>query len=130
MTDKNFEFKAIPIFGIADYQTAINFYLDLLGFKIDWEHRFTPTDPIYMQVSRNGLILHLSENKRYGNKAIIFVETRNIKEFHRELADKNPAFKIQNIAITKWQALQLEIEDPFGNLLRFNQAIEENIGSH
>ena len=29
-TNKSFEFKAIPTFGIADYQTAINFYLDTL----------------------------------------------------------------------------------------------------
>jgi uncharacterized glyoxalase superfamily protein PhnB len=59
-TNDSFEFKAIPTLGITDYQTAINFYLDTLGFKIDCEHRFTPTDPIYMQISKNGLILHLS----------------------------------------------------------------------
>lgn len=57
------EFKAIPTFGISDYQVAINFYIDTLRFKIDWEHRFTPTDPIYMQISRNGLILHFLKIK-------------------------------------------------------------------
>jgi hypothetical protein len=128
--NRSFEFKAIPTFGIADYQTAINFYLDILGFKIDWEHRFTPIDPIYMQISKNGLVLHLSENKRFDNKTIIFVETKNIKEFHRELTKKNPIVKIQDIVFTNWQTMQLEIQDPFGNLLRFNENIAENHGSH
>ncbi|MFZ5552089.1 MAG: glyoxalase superfamily protein [Bacteroidota bacterium] len=124
------EFKAIPTFGISDYQVAINFYIDTLRFKIDWEHRFTPTDPIYMQISRNGLILHLSENKRFENKSITFVETKHIKEFHKELTEINPTINIQDIVFTNWGTMQLEIEDPFGNLLRFNENITDNNGSH
>jgi catechol 2,3-dioxygenase-like lactoylglutathione lyase family enzyme len=120
----NFEFKAIPTFRILDYQTTVSFYVDFLGFKIDWEHRFLPTDPVYMQISKNGLVLHLSENKRFDTKAYVFVETRRIKEFHKELIERNPAKKIQDIVFTNWQTMQLEIEDPLGNLLRFN----ENIG--
>lgn len=121
LTMDTFEFKAIPTFRILDYQTAINFYVDFLGFKIDWEHRFEPTDPVYMQISKNGLILHLSENKRFTTNVIIFVDTKNITEFHKELQERNPTTKIQDILRTNWQTLQLEIEDPFGNLLRFNE---------
>jgi ribosomal-protein-alanine N-acetyltransferase len=29
---------------------------------LDWEHRFEPDAPVYMQVSRGPLILHLSEH--------------------------------------------------------------------
>lgn len=128
--NKNFEFRAIPTFGITDYKTAINFYCDSIGFKIDWEHRFSPTDPVYMQISMNGLVLHLSENKRFENKAIIFVETTNIKQFHRELTENNPTIKIQDIVFTNWQTMQLEIQDPFGNLLRFNENNEDINTSH
>ena len=125
LTISNFEFKAIPTFGIRDYKTAINFYIDFLGFKIDWEHRFSPTDPVYMQISMNGLILHLSENKRFYTKAIAFVETKEIKEFHKKLQERKPTNKIQDIVLTNWKTMQLEIEDPFGNLLRFNENILE-----
>lgn len=130
MINNRFEFKAIPTFGIANYQSAINFYIHTLGFTIDWEHRFSPIDPIYMQISINGLVLHLSENKRFENKVIIFVETKNIKEFHREITAKNPTIKIQDVILTNWQTLQLEIQDPFGNLLRFNENISGNNGSN
>jgi len=125
LTTDTFEFKAIPTFGILDYQTAINFYVDFLGFKIDWEHRFGQTDPVYMQISKNGLTLHLSENKRFGTNAIVFVETKNINEFQKELQERNPTNKIQDVLRTNWQTLQLEIKDPFGNLLRFNENLPD-----
>ena len=33
---KDFKLKGIPIFRILDYKKAIQFYVDLLGFNIDW----------------------------------------------------------------------------------------------
>ena len=119
----NLEFKAIPTFGISSYRAAIDFYVNFLNFQIDWEHRFGPTEPVYMQISRNGLLLHLSENKRFSQNTIAFIETRNLLEFHRELVAKSMTRNVPDLAQTKWQTLQLEIADPFGNVLRFNEAL-------
>jgi Glyoxalase superfamily protein len=33
-------FQAIPILRIFDVGKAREFYIDFLGFQIDWEHRF------------------------------------------------------------------------------------------
>jgi hypothetical protein len=120
-TMNSFEFKAIPTFGIRDYKSAIDFYVDFLGFQIDWEHRFELTGPVYMQISKSGLILHLSESKRFEKNVIVFVETKNLIGFHKELQERNPKDKTQDVLQTKWKTLQLEIQDPFGNLLRFNE---------
>jgi hypothetical protein len=122
---ENYDFKAIPTFGILDYKTAIEFYADFLGFQIDWEHRFEPTGPVYLQISKHGLIIHLSESKRFEKNVIVFVETKNINGFHKELQERNPNDKIQDVIHTKWKTLQLEIEDPFGNLLRFNENLTD-----
>jgi catechol 2,3-dioxygenase-like lactoylglutathione lyase family enzyme len=119
------EFRAIPTFGISDYQTSIEFYVGFLGFQIDWEHRFEQTAPVYMQISRNGLTLHLSENKRFGKNVIVFIETKKLNEFHKELQNKTPTIKLPDILRTNWQTLQLEIIDPFGNLLRFNENLTD-----
>jgi hypothetical protein len=54
--------RTIPILRIFDVGKAREFYVDYLGFAVDWEHRFEPTLPVYMQVSRAGLVLHLSEH--------------------------------------------------------------------
>jgi hypothetical protein len=53
---------AIPILRIFSVEKAKEFYLDFLGFKTDWEHRFGDNFPLYTQVSRSGLRLHLSEH--------------------------------------------------------------------
>jgi catechol 2,3-dioxygenase-like lactoylglutathione lyase family enzyme len=53
----------IPILRIFSVEKAREFYLDYLGFHLDWEHRFDDNAPLYMQVSRAGLILHLCEPK-------------------------------------------------------------------
>jgi hypothetical protein len=55
--------RTVPILHIDSYEEAKAYYVDWLGFNIDWEFRFEPTFPVYMQVSRDGLVLHLSEHK-------------------------------------------------------------------
>jgi hypothetical protein len=54
--------KTTPILRIFDEAKARQFYLDFLGFKVDWEHRLEPDLPLYLQVSREGCVLHLSEH--------------------------------------------------------------------
>lgn len=115
--------KGIPTFRILDYKKAIDFYINKLGFEIDWEHRFNPKEPVYMQISKNGLTLHLSENKRFQPNVIIFVHCKGLIEFHTELINRKVEISLPKPEKTNWQTLQMEIEDPFGNLLRFNEAI-------
>jgi hypothetical protein len=43
----------IPILRIFDEAKAREFYLDWLGFSIDFEHRFEPGTPLYMGISRD-----------------------------------------------------------------------------
>jgi hypothetical protein len=74
-----------------------------------------------MQISNHGLVIHLSENERFQTNVIVFVQTKGISEFHKELRDRNPAKVLPEISETNWQTLQIEFIDPFGNLLRFNE---------
>lgn len=53
---------AVPLLRIFDVAKAREFYVGWLGFTIDWEHRFDARAPLYMQVSRAGLVLHLTEH--------------------------------------------------------------------
>ena len=119
---EGYKLKGIPTFRITDYKKATVFYIDLLGFNIDWEHRFGKTEPIYMQISKNGLVLHLSENVRFKAGAIVFVETKGIENFRKNIVNTKNKNLIPEILVTNWNTKQLEIEDPFGNLLRFNES--------
>jgi len=119
MEKDEFELKGIPTFRIIDYKKAIEFYMDTLGFSIDWEHRFAPNAPVYMQVSKGGLILHLSENERFQSGMIVFVETKGIDFLQKDINEKSA--QSVTISTTNWGTKQIEIEDPFGNMLRFNE---------
>lgn len=54
--------RVMPTLRITDYATSKRFYVDGLGFQIDWEHRFKPHLPVFMQVSRDGLGVFLTEH--------------------------------------------------------------------
>ena len=49
--------QVIPIFRIFDVDKAKEFYCGYLGFKVDWEHRFEESTPLYMQVSLGDFVL-------------------------------------------------------------------------
>jgi catechol 2,3-dioxygenase-like lactoylglutathione lyase family enzyme len=116
------EFQAIPILRIFDLAKAREFYLDFLGFRLDWEHRFADDAPVYMQVSRGGLVLHLSEH--YGDAspaAGVLVRTTGLDELHRELIARDYRYMRPGIEPTPWGARLMEVGDPFGNRLRFHE---------
>jgi len=117
------KFTAIPTLKIGDYGEAVAFYVDLLGFKLDWENRTGPEEPVYMQVSGRGLTLHLSENERFSPKTFVYIDTLDLNGYHQELTGKKTGFYLPNVEQTPWGTRQIEIEDPFGNVLRFNEPI-------
>ena len=48
----------IPVFRIFSAELAKSFYVDFLSFNIEWEHRFGDNFPLYLQISRDVLLLH------------------------------------------------------------------------
>ncbi|MBD0332096.1 MAG: VOC family protein [Chitinophagaceae bacterium] len=114
--------KTIPILRIFDYQRAVEFYIHWLGLTIDWEHRFEPNTPTYLQVSGSGLTLHLSEHhgdSTPGQK--LFFECTGLKEYHQQLLEKQYKYNRPGLEETFYNTWCVEVIDPFGNTLSFNQ---------
>jgi len=112
---------AIPVLRIFSVDKAKEFYLDFLGFSLDWEHRFAPDLPLYTQIHRDGLILHLSEH--YGDAtpgSTVFARVEDLKALESELQAKQYGYSHPEAERVDW-GLQMQIRDPFGNLLRFCQ---------
>lgn len=114
------ELKSIPTFRILNYELAMDFYINFLGFNNDWESR-QPGVPVYMQISKNSMVLHLSENERFRTGSVVFVESTGLNAYHAELEERKGSNTLAHVEATPWGTMQLEIEDPFGNLLRFNE---------
>lgn len=109
---------AIPILRSFDEAKAKAFYVDLLGFTIDWEHRFQPDFPLYMQVSRDGLRLHVSEHHGDATPgSTTFVHVRDLDALHAELSARGSHAGIEPGPNENMRVLS--VWDPFGNRLRF-----------
>ncbi|MBA3311905.1 MAG: VOC family protein [Planctomycetota bacterium] len=119
--------QTAPILRIFDVAKAREFYVDFLGFTVDWEHQFEGVSPIYMQVSRAGLVLHLSEH--HGDAcpgSTVFVRVKGLREFHRELIDKQYGYLRPGLEQTFHQSIGMEVTDPFGNRIRFDESLNAN----
>jgi catechol 2,3-dioxygenase-like lactoylglutathione lyase family enzyme len=117
--------QTIPILRVFDVAKAREFYLDYLGFALDWEHRFEPELPLYMQVCRGGCTLHLSEHHGDGTPGtVVFLRMRGLHAFHQELSGKNYRYLRPGVERAPWNADLMELADPFGNRLRFNEDLK------
>jgi catechol 2,3-dioxygenase-like lactoylglutathione lyase family enzyme len=115
---------AIPILRSFDEARARAFYLDFLGFTVDWEHRFEPALPLYMQIRRGELILHLSEHHGDATPgAAVFVRIDDIAALHAELNAKQYGNARPGMVEQDW-GITMNVTDPFGNHLRFCQSQE------
>jgi catechol 2,3-dioxygenase-like lactoylglutathione lyase family enzyme len=113
--------RAVPILRIFDEGKAREFYVDYLGMRVDWEHRFDERAPLYLQVSRDELVLHLSEHHGDGTPGtIVYVEVAGVKELHAELAARGYRYLRPGLE-TDEIGTMLELLDPFGNRLRLNE---------
>ncbi|MES1226813.1 MAG: glyoxalase superfamily protein [Bacteroidota bacterium] len=118
--------KTIPVLRIFDYQKAIEFYVDWLGFKVVWEHKFEENAPVYMEVSKDGMLLHLSEHHGDGTPGThVFVLCTGIKEFHQELIDKKYKYNRPGLQKTFYGTWEFTANDPFNNRISFNEELEE-----
>ena len=115
----------VPILRIFDIPKAREFYVDFLGFTWDWEHRFDDNAPVYAQISRAGVALHLSEHHGGGAPgAAMMIETKGIADFHRDLLAKNYRFARPGLEDQPWGARTVTVTDPFGNKLTFSESNE------
>ena len=113
--------KTIPIGRIFSVEKAKELYVDYLGFTVAWEHHFEENTPAYLQVSRGGLTLHLSEH--HGDAcpgSTVFVWMTGIEDFHQEITGKGYKYLRPGMETTVYEAKCVEVIDPFGNRIRFN----------
>lgn len=109
-----------PILRIFDIAKAHEFYVGFLGFEVQFEHRFDDNAPLYMGISRDGCVLHLSEHHGDGAPgAHVRIEVADITGLHRELTTRNYRFARPGLEETPWKTREITVGDPFGNRLTF-----------
>src|SRR5262245_26207986 len=116
-----------PQFRITDARRSIPFYVDGLGFKIDWEHRFEPGFPLFMKLTRAGQSIFLSEHTgdcQVGGAAYFVVA--DVDACHKEFMARGVAVMLPEDM--PWGAREMVVTDPDGNRLRFGSALAPSSG--
>jgi len=112
------EQRVIPALRITQYARSKAFYLERLGFELEWEHRFAPHFPVFMSIVRDGMRLFLSEHAgdcQVGG--LVHFVIPDVDVWHREFQHRgvqatdppNNDLGFRNMTVT----------DPDGNQLRF-----------
>lgn len=118
--------RVIPLLRNFDVSKMGEFYLGFLGCTIDWQHGGEAAGaPIYLQVSRGALRLHLSVH--HGDAcpgARVYIEATGLAELHAELTAKQYRFNRPGLQSTPWGTRELEVHAPFGNRLTFAEHTE------
>lgn len=117
----------IPILRIFDEAKAREFYVDFLGFSVDWEHRFAENFPLYLQVSKDECILPLSEHHGDANPGTaIRVGTDDVAALKLALQRKDYRYAKPGVEETPWQTREMKVADPFGNRLIFVERLGQD----
>jgi catechol 2,3-dioxygenase-like lactoylglutathione lyase family enzyme len=113
--------RAIPVLRMFDVARAKEFYVGYLGMTVDWEHRFDDVAPLYLQVSRAGLVLHLSEHHGDGTPGtVVWCAASGLRDYHAELGAKGYGYYNPGLE-REGDDLELTLLDPFGNTIRLSE---------
>lgn len=110
----------MPILRVSDSDRVRHFYVDWLGFTIDFEHRFDPMMPLFTGVSRDETALGLGEHHCDGTPgSVVWIPARGLNAY-REALLANPIEQLRPAIDPDAPAgPTMTITDPFGNELRF-----------
>jgi catechol 2,3-dioxygenase-like lactoylglutathione lyase family enzyme len=116
--------RTIPILRMFDVAKAREFFIEYLGFTVDFEHRFHDGAPLFIGISRGDVVLFLSEHHGDGSPGVhVVVELYGIEDLHRELASKGYKYMNPGIQTREWGTRELGVIDPCGNQIIFSERI-------
>ncbi|MCR9234919.1 MAG: glyoxalase superfamily protein [bacterium] len=122
-SEYGFEIRSsIPVLRMFDEVKAKAYYIDYLGFEVDWESRFSPTAPLYLQIHLGEAILHLNGHAQEDAPTTeVNIPVRGLQNFCDYLIAKQAEYPKPIPVDPRYQGrnTDLNLYDPFGNLLVF-----------
>jgi catechol 2,3-dioxygenase-like lactoylglutathione lyase family enzyme len=111
----------VPILRSFDEARTRDFYLNFLGFDVEFEHRFDPGAPLYLGVRRGDCVLHLSEH--YGDATpggAVRIPVDDVSAYMAHLrAKQHGNARPGEPRQMPWGSCEITIQDPSSNRLTF-----------
>jgi len=112
------EFRnATPIFRVANLRASIEYYVTVLGFKLDWEY------PFVASVSRGRCGIFLAEGDQGNPGTWTWIGVSDADTLFDEYQDKGAKVRKANF---KW-AYEMQVEDLDGNVLRLGSEAKPDV---
>ncbi|WP_028996819.1 bleomycin resistance protein [Azohydromonas australica] len=109
----------IPQLRITSAERSLSLYVDGLGFSVDWKHQFEPGFPLFLQLTRSGQTIFLTEHA--GDCQVggaVYFKVPDAPACHAEFAARGIT-ATQPPTQTPWGTCEFVLTDPDGNRLRF-----------
>ena len=109
----------IPQVRITDAGRSLAFYVDGLGFAVDWEHRFEPGLPLFVQLTRERQTIFLTQHS--GDCQVggaVYFKVPDVDACCRDFRARG-IVSTQGPEDTAWGTREMVVTDPDGNRLRF-----------
>jgi predicted enzyme related to lactoylglutathione lyase len=101
-----------PILRVEDMQASLRFYVDLLGFtNASWGN------DDFTSVNHSGGAIYLCRGDQGRGGAWLWIGVHDVEELHQQLKQRG-ANILSGPTNYSW-ALEMRVEDPDGNVLRF-----------
>ncbi len=124
-SDGDFSLKSsIPVMRMLDEVTAKAFYVDYLGFEVDWEHRFrdSPNSPLYLQIHKGDAVLHLNGHAEADSPVCeVRIPVQGLDRYCEFLRSQDTGHEKPEVVDPRHEGRKtdMNIVDPSGNLLIF-----------
>lgn len=114
----------IPVLRVSDYDTAIDFYVNWLGFKITWEKK--PEDgPFQVGLSLKEIVLHLVQYPDQGSLGtwVLINDFKNMVPYRKIISLKGGKFAkpVLKQVPGEGNTLSMVMMDPFYNRIEFRE---------
>lgn len=109
----------IPQLRITQAARSLAFYVDRLGFGVDWQHQYEPGFPLFFQITRAGQTLFLTEHT--GDCEVggaVYFRVADAAACHADFLARG-LHTNATPETTPWGTLEFLLLDPDGNRLRF-----------
>lgn len=118
--------RSIPVLRMFDVEKTKAFYIDWLGFEIQFEHRFHEGAPNYIGIKRDDIEIHLSEH--HGDctpVSNVFMVCSAVEDLFNDIKSRPYKFYNPSLEKTFYNTNSFFLTDPSGNKLSFNEYLPE-----
>lgn len=108
--------RVVPFLHVRDARAASTFY-ELLGFYLEWEHRFEPHLPLFLSIGTDdGARVFLSEHAGDARPdTLLYLYVDDVDGLYARLTEAG--VEVAPPEDAPW-AREIEVRDPDGNRLR------------